>query len=74
MEGPFFVVGNHSVVHSVGPCKLSPIHYFGADPIDSHCKVMGQDQYPSIRRFRKPPFVEWVIPWLRDESYVYQYD
>ena len=36
---------------------LNPSSCFchGADPIDGHPKVVGQDQFPSMGRFRKPP-------------------
>ena len=33
------------------------VSVFGADPIDGRRKVVGQDQYPSMGRFRKPPLV-----------------
>ncbi|KNH07966.1 hypothetical protein XU18_1445 [Perkinsela sp. CCAP 1560/4] len=39
------------------PSKLSSCFCFGADPIDGHLFVVGQDQYPSMGRFRKPPLV-----------------
>ncbi|KNH05988.1 hypothetical protein XU18_3082 [Perkinsela sp. CCAP 1560/4] len=35
---------------------------FGADPIDGRRKVVGQHEYPSIGRIRKPPLVAMVDP------------
>ncbi|KNH01389.1 hypothetical protein XU18_5178 [Perkinsela sp. CCAP 1560/4] len=52
------------------PSKLSSCFCFGADPIDGRRKVVGQDQYPSMGRFRKPPLVAMGGPgssWWRDE-------
>ncbi|KNH06251.1 hypothetical protein XU18_2756 [Perkinsela sp. CCAP 1560/4] len=52
------------------PSKLSSCFCFGADPIDGRRKVVGQDQHPSMGRFRKPPFLAMgdpVPPWWRDE-------
>ncbi|KNH01753.1 hypothetical protein XU18_5121 [Perkinsela sp. CCAP 1560/4] len=52
------------------PLKLSSCFCFGADPIDGRRKVVGQDQYPSMGRFRKPPLVAMGDPrssWWRDE-------
>ena len=36
----------------------------GADPMEGHLFVVGQDQYPSMGRFRKPPLVAMGIPDL----------
>ena len=41
-----------------------------ADPMEGHLFVVGQDQYPSMGRFRKPPLVAMEDPgssWWRDE-------
>ncbi|KNH07984.1 hypothetical protein XU18_1416 [Perkinsela sp. CCAP 1560/4] len=43
---------------------------FTADPMEGHLFVVGQDQYPSMGRFRKPPLVAMGDPgssWCRDE-------
>ncbi|KNH08108.1 hypothetical protein XU18_1324 [Perkinsela sp. CCAP 1560/4] len=42
----------------------------GADLIDGRRKVVGQDPYPSMGRFRRPPFLAMGDPgssWWRDE-------
>ena len=55
MEGYLFVVGWTS----------TPSY-----PIDGRRKVVGEDQYPSMGKFRKPPLVAMADPgppWWRDE-------
>ena len=52
------------------PFKRLSCFCSGADPIDGRRKVVGQDQYPSMGRFRKPPFLAMGgpgFPWWRNE-------
>ena len=45
-------------------------NHLTADPMEGHLFVVGQDQYTSMGRFRKPPLVAMGGPgssWWRDE-------
>ena len=40
------------------------INPFIVDPMEGHLFVVGQDQYPSMGRFRKPPIIAMDDPGL----------